>query len=175
MISGSKNKTGVYIILALVVGVLVGWFGFRNVAGVQSLKIPFPFTTDVSGYTSLACESLMSAGIVGSHTDYLTNGIEGEVRKGTDKLAVNVKGDGTLAFLTQASVEAGVAEGDLWTVLRDTSESLIAMHLSDGVFSSQVNVFALNKETGLAVWSKTSPDFLTFGSPRGDVFYLQCL
>ncbi len=80
-----------------------------------------------------------------------------------------------MSFLTRASVEAGFAEGDLWTVLRDTPEALVAMHLFDGLFSSQVNVFALNKETGLAIWSKASPDFLTFGSPRGNVFYLQCL
>ena len=107
MITESKNKTGVYIILALVVGVLIGVFGLGSVGNVQSLKIPFPFTIDVVGRTSLACESLKSAGIVGSPEEYLTNGIEGEVRKGTDKLAVNIKGDGTMSFLTRALVRAG--------------------------------------------------------------------
>ena len=168
-----KNKTGVYIIVALIVGVLVGVFGFGSVGNVQSLKIPFPPTIGVHGQTSLSCESLMSAGIVGSPEEYLTNGIEGEVRKGTDKLAVNIKGDGTMSFLTRASVEAGVAEGDSWSVLRDTSEDLVALHYDD--FFGSVNVFALNKETGLAIWSKTRPDFLTYGSPTGAVIYLQCL
>lgn len=173
MISESKNKMWVYIILALVVGGLAGVFGLGNVVGVKSLKIPFPYTIGVLGQTSLSCESLMSARIIGSPVEYLTDGIEGEVRKGTDKLAINIKGDGTISFLTQASVGAGVAEGDLWSVLRDTSEDLVAL-LYDDVRGS-VNVFALNKETGLAVWSKTRPDFLTFGSPYGSVLYLQCL
>jgi len=122
-----RNNITIIIVTALVVGSAVYWWSSRGLSGENKLRIPFPFTTSVSNQTSLSCESLMSANIIGSPVDYLTNGIEGAVKKGTDKIAVNIKDDSTLSFLTRASLEAGVSEGDLWTIMTNTDEELVAI------------------------------------------------
>ena len=56
--------------------------------------------------------------------------------------------------------------------LKNSDEELVSIFY-DQIWGS-VNVFTLNKNNGLAVWSKTRPDFLAYGSPYGSVTYLIC-
>ena len=82
------------------------------------LKINFPHTSSVISNTSFACESLMSSNIIGSSEKYLIDGIEGEVLKGTDKVAMKIQDRNTLIFSTAASIGIGIAEGDKFIILK---------------------------------------------------------
>lgn len=167
-----KNKIIIIIITALVVGSAVYWWSSRGISGENKLRVAFPITRDVSQQTSFVCESLVSADIIGSPVDYLTDGVEGTVSKGTDKIAVNIKDEDTLSFLTRAALEAGVSEGELFAIMKNTDEELVAILYDQ--FRVSVNVFALNKKNGLAVWSKARPNFLGYESPSGSIIYLIC-
>lgn len=162
------------IITTIIVVALTGMIVYLVLEGSKEMKmkIDYPLVWDVSGQTSFSCESLMSAGIIGSPKDYLTNGVEGEVKKGTDKVAIKIKDEKTLSFITGAAVEAGVAEGDPFVILRNTDYDLVAIYY-DEIWGS-LNTFSLNKRNGLAVWSKTKPEFIGYESPSGDVIYLIC-
>ncbi len=168
-----KDKLSIIVVTALVVGSATYWLLSGDMTGSGKLRLPFPITMDVSSQTSFSCKSLMSADIIGSPVDYLTDGIEGSINKGTDKIAVNIKDDGTLSFLTRASLEVGVSEGDIFAIMKNTEKELVAIFYED--FFGSTNVFSLNKENGLAIWSKARPSFLTYESPTGSIMYLSCI
>lgn len=160
------------IILALAI-VALAIIGYLLVGGKSNLfKIPFPLTYSVADSTSFACEALISAYIIGSEVEYLTNGIEGMVEKGTDTVAMKVKDAQTLEFLTRASLEIGVTEGSQFSILQNNLEKLIAVYVDD----KGVDTVVLNKKNGLAVWTKADSDFLgsLYGAPRGQVIYFAC-
>ena len=138
----------------------------------KKLKIDYPYTQNVSNNTSFSCTSLMSAYITGSSLEYLGNEIEGTLSKGTDKIAISIKDKQNLSFLTAASVEAGTSEGDLWKILKNDNKELVAI-LYDPIFGS-INTLTLNKESGLAVWSKTRPTFITYDA-YGSIIYMRCI
>lgn len=159
-------------ILGLAGLIVLSWYFFQNNdVSKNTLKIPFPYTLSVQQETTFACEGLISAGIVGSSEEYLTNGIEGSVEKGTDKIAMEIKNDQFLTLLTSASVEAGITEGDEMAIIQNTSEKLMAVWFNEDVISTVV----LNKKNGLGIWSKSNPDFLVYEAPYGSVIYLKCL
>lgn len=168
----SKQKGKKWIVVLVVVAVIVaGYFYFQGDNPVtNSVKVPFPYTFSVAGNTSFACESLVSADIIGSPEEYLTNGIEGSVQKGTDKIAMNIKDAETLNFLTGASVQAGTSEGDNFAIVQNDNQKLMAVWFNENVISTVV----LNKTNGLAVWLKGNPDFITYGAPYGSVIYMIC-
>lgn len=168
-----NNKITIIVITALIVGTAVYWWSGVGFTGENKIRLPFPATINVSKQTTFSCESLLSANIIGSPVDYLTDGVEGTIRKGTDKIALNIIDENTLSFLTRASLEAGVSEGDHFVIINNTDEELVAILYND--FNSSVNIFTLNKTNGLAVWSKTRPNFLTYDSPTGSIIYLSCI
>ena len=164
-----ENWFKIVIVLVLIGG---GYFYFqRENTNPNILKVPFPYTFNVAGNTSFACESLMSADIIGSPEEYLTDGIEGSIQKGTDTVAMNIKDPQTLNFLTGASVRAGVSEGDNFAIVQNDDQKLMAVWFNENVISSVV----LNKSNGLAIWLKGNPDFILYGAPHGSVIYLKCL
>ena len=166
----SKVKKG--LITLVVIVILVGGYFFLQGDNpvTNTVKVPFPYTFSVAGNTSFACESLVSADIIGSPEEYLTNGIEGSVQKGTDKVAMNIKDAQTLSFLTGASIGIGTTEGDNFAIVQNDSKKLMAVWFNENVISTVV----LNKANGLAVWLKGNPDFPTYGSPHGSVIYMVC-
>lgn len=143
-----------------------------NILSPKKLRIGYPYIQNVSKNTEFACASLMSADIIASSVDYLTNGVEGTLNKGTDKIAINIKDKQTISFLTARSVEAGTSEGDLWTILKNDEKELVAIS-HDPIFGS-VNTLALNKENGLAIWSKIRPTFITYDA-YGSLIYMRCI
>ena len=112
----------------------------------------------------------MSADIIGSPEEYLTNGIEGSLRKGTDKIAMNIKDEKTLNFLTGASMQAGTSEGDNFAIIQNNHQKLMAVWSNENVISTVV----LNKANGLGVWLKGNPDIFTYSAPHGSVIYMIC-
>lgn len=151
---------------------VIGLIYLINVAGDKKIKISYPYTQNLSQAVEFACTSLMSADIIGTPIDYLTNGIEGTLSRGTDKIAISIKDSKTLTFITAAAVGAGASEGDLWTILKNNDKALVAI-LYDAEFGS-LNALALNKENGLAVWSKTRPTFILYDA-YGAIIYMRCI
>ena len=162
---------GILIVVLVIVAAALGYFYFQGEnAATTTIKVPFPYTFDVAGNTSFACESLVSADIIGSPEEYLTNGIEGSVRKGTDRIAMNIKDEKTLNFLTGASVQIGTSEGDNFSIIQNNDQKLMAVWFNENVISTVI----LNKENGLGVWLKGDPDFFTYSAPHGSVMYMVC-
>jgi len=153
---------------ALMVGGYMLLNSNENSQSVASLKVPVPYAQNVAGNTSFACKSLMSANVVG---DSIEDVVNGEVAEGTDKVAMTIKDEKTLTFMTGASIEIGVTEGDDFAIVQNTNQQLMAVWFNENVVSSVV----LNKKNGLAVWTKGNPDFITLGVPVGLVVYLSCI
>lgn len=169
-----KNKNKInksLVILIITIIVIGGYFYFqKDSGGGASLKMSFPYTLSVANNTSFACESLLSANIIGSPEEYLTNGIKGDVVIGTDKVAMNIKDAKTLSFLTGASLGLGFSEGDNFAIVENSTKKLMAVSFNENFISTVV----LNKKNGLAVWLKGVPDFPTYGAPLGSVIYMVC-
>lgn len=164
------NKVNKLLITLIIVATIIyGYFYFTK-DGDKKLKISFPYTRSVASNNSFACESLLSSDIVGGPTENLINGIEGEIKKGTDKVSLTIKNAQTLTFLSGASFNAGETEGIGFTILRNDNKELIAIMYND----TSINSVALNKVTGLAIWLKGTADYLTYGAPNGMVIYMVC-
>lgn len=166
----SQVNKGLIILVIAIVAIGGYFYSQKGGGGSTSMKVPFPYTFSVVNNTSFACESLLSANIIGSPEEYLTNGIEGDVVKGTDKVAMNIKNAQTLNFLTGASVGIGTSEGDNFAIVVNNAQKLMAVWFNENVISTVV----LNKTNGLAVWLKGNPDFPTYGAPHGSVIYMVC-
>jgi len=122
---------------------------------------------DVSENTSFSCKSLAYAGLFGVNQD---EKLEGEMHEGSDQIAMNIKDDKTLTFLTSTSLKAGVAEGDDFLILENNKEKLLAIW--HGTF--HISTITINKKSGFAVWLKGSPDFIGSDIPSGQIIYLSC-
>jgi len=155
-----------YFIVSAIIFVAAGYY---YISKNKNLKIPFPYTFSVANNTSFACESVMYSGIFGNSAKYLIGGIEGEVSKGTDKVAMSIKDSKTLTFITGASVGIGMTEGDNFIILQNTEERLFAVWFNDNAISNIV----LNKKNGLAIWLKGSQSPF-YDAPNGQIIYLIC-
>lgn len=91
-------------------------------------------------------------------------------KEGTDQLAITIEGE-TMQFNTRASLEAGMARGAMFSILRNDEEAMISAYLEPSGFS--MNTFSLNKATGHAVWTKTRAAFLGQGV-TSDTIHLIC-
>jgi hypothetical protein len=158
--------TSIIIILA----VIVYLYSKQSLPDNNILQVPFPLPANVTGNISFACESLMSSNIISDSSKLLAEGIEGQLSKGTDKIAMNIKGPSILNFITGASVQAGISEGDNFTILENNEEKLLAVWANENVISTIV----LNKQNGLAIWLKGTPNFPLYEAPSGQIIYLIC-
>jgi hypothetical protein len=119
----------------------------------------------------MSCEALLFSAIHGEEKGRL----KGMVAKGTDNLSIEMKDNKTLLMMTVASVKAGITEPRTFAILKNTEKELTAISYEEPLLKGQtVNVFILNKETGLAIWSKNSTSFFTSKVPDAQIMYLKC-
>lgn len=168
----TKHKINKDLVVLIIAIIAIGGYFYsqKGGGGSTSMKVLFPYTFSVANNTSFACEALLSTNIIGSPKEYLTNGIKGDVEKGTDKVAMNIKDAKTLNFLTGASVGIGISEGDNFAIIENSAQKLMAVWFNENFISTVV----LNKTNGLAVWLKGTPDFPGYGAPQGTVIYMVC-
>ncbi|MDP3882533.1 MAG: hypothetical protein Q8Q48_00560 [Candidatus Staskawiczbacteria bacterium] len=167
----NSKKKWIFAISAILVVGLGGYFYFSGSNPITNrMKVPFPYVNSVANNTYFACESLLSSSIIGSPEEYLTNGIEGSVDKGTDKVAMSIKDEQTLTLQTGANVSAGFTEGDNFTIVQNDKNKLMAVWLNENAIST----IALNKDNGLAVWLKGNPNFIIYDAPHGSIIYMVC-
>jgi len=163
-----KVKDGVLILFFAVV--LVGGYFITQGGTVAKVKIPWPYTLSVENSTSFACKALVSASVIGSPEESLTNGIEGSVENGTDEFSMSIQNEETLVFLTRASLNIGVTQGTNFTILQNDKEKLHA------VFAdwNGLDAIILNKKTGLGLWSHNYLNYPLYNAPSGQVVYMIC-
>jgi len=109
--------------------------------------------------------------------------VEAVSGEGADKLAIKIK-DKTISFITQASVKAGIAEPSEFSIIRNDKNALLGIFLDDAKFpndtrnSFSVETFLLNKQSGLAIWNKsTSRGNIWLGDrpiPENQSYFLLC-
>jgi len=158
------------IIAALLVG-----FIFGGAVGYYSKQSNYKYYYPPSSYSDprltsgLSCESIISSSLLVNKQEE-NKTIQGNIEKGTDKIAVKLNGD-KLSFLTQAAVGAGVAEAPGLQVIQNTSKYLVAY----GEFPfGGMDTFVLNRETGKAIWSKTQPNYLVANDVENQSFLFNC-
>jgi hypothetical protein len=141
-------------------------------------------TSSTSGQTSWACEGIGATSISEEADSAIQNlpkkggstqgtrKLEGELSDGRDKLAVQVEGQ-TLKFMTQAAVGTGVAEASQFAITWN-DESVLTAVVSDGPPGHATDSFVLNKKSGFAVWTQSSPTLIISKVPYTQTVYLLC-
>lgn len=136
----------------------------------KTIKIKYPSTNNVSALSSLSCNAVMYAGIWGE-----LDGIEGQIEEAKDILAIKIKDDETMLLITKASVEVGIAEPAEFQIVKNDKEVLLAVEYHESALGSpSLGTFILNKETGLAIWTRNEPTYMLLGKPVTQSHYLIC-
>jgi hypothetical protein len=164
-----KNKIWIVLIIVLAI-TAVSYFVYKPVGGGGKYKISFPFTQSVASNSTFACEALIDSSVIGSPVEYLTNGIEATIGKGTNKVSLQIKDEKTLSFLSGASFNAGVVGGVDFSIVKNDDKELVAAMWN----GTSMNTLVLNKKNGLAIWSKSRSDFLNYNAPSSNLSYLIC-
>lgn len=153
---------------------IVGLGGYFFESGINpftnTVKVPFPYVTNVASRTSFACETLLSSSIVGNSAEYSTNGIEASVKKGTGNAAIAIKDEKTLVLQTATSVSLGSTEGSEFQIIHNGENKLMAVWFNENAISTIV----LNKDNGLTVWLKGYPQFAMDDAPFASLNYMAC-
>jgi len=135
----------------------------------RELRFPLPRLSPVVNPSQTRCEAVVSTGLYANTIG--EKGILAQLARGTDKISIEVDGD-VLYFLTGAGFNLGGAKGAKFQVLHNSEQQILAITSEGG---KTVDVFTLNKKTGLAVWTKTRfLDFMSGGNPSAQSFYLMC-
>ena len=121
---------------------------------VGSLTVAFPPVRSVAGKRAFTCLSLMETDLTASADTSLTDGIEGKVTAGKNGASLSIN-DSTLTFLSDAAAKSGETEGASFKIIRNDRAELVA-YFFDGISMSS---FVLNKDNGLAIWSKIRSTF----------------
>ena len=135
---------------------------------------------------SLACEALLSTSIARAQptvadalelsvagVEKLPKRLEAKSTAGTGKIAVQIK-EQVLRFITTASLDAGETSAAEFQILKNTPEWLYAVALHEGLNGDTLSSFVLNKELGLAIWTKSRPMFFMVAQPDTQSHYLRC-
>jgi len=155
------------LIILLIIGSITL---YKLFSAETKVKVAFPYSESVANNTSFACQSLIDSSATGSKEESLTNGIEYEVRKGTNKASIKIKDDKTITFLSGASFDTGESGGVDFQIIKNDSKELVAALWND----NSMNSIVINKDNGLAVWSKIRSEFPGYGAPTSDSSYMSC-
>ena len=135
----------------------------------RELRFPLPRLSPLVNPRQARCEAVVSTGLYANTIG--EKRILAELARGTDKISIQVDGD-VLYFLTRAGFNLGEATGAKFQVLQNSEEQIQAISSEGG---NTVDVFTLNKKTGLAIWTKArSIDLFSGGNPSAQSFYLMC-
>lgn len=143
-----------------------------SLAADKELNFPLPNLSPLITHDQCRCEAIVSAGLYANTIQ--NKGISGELSKGTDKISVRIKGN-ILHFLSGASFETGEANAAQFQIIHNSDEQVSGILTQKTAFGLTVDIFTLNKKTGMAVWTKTrSSDLLAGGNPSAQSLYLKC-
>jgi hypothetical protein len=135
-----------------------------------TLAVAFPPVRSVAGKRAFTCLSLMETDLTASADRSLADGIEGKVTPGKNGVFLSITNDSTLTFLSDAAAKSGETDGAKFKIISDDRAELVA-YFFDGVCLSS---FVLNRDTGLAIWSKIRSTFPVYDAPTESSSYLVC-
>lgn len=169
-LKNTLKKVIPYLLLMFLSGALVYFF-------IPAKATITTFKWNVQKTTQLSCSVKMGTTLF---PDLNWKGKNFETVKGKlftkdgTKIAIEI-GEKTIKFLTATSVEVGVTEPAELVILRSDEKTLVAIDPEvDIAIDPGVNTFVLNKESGLAVWTKAKPAFLSFPLPQAQAYFLEC-
>lgn len=163
------------ILATIFISTLVGLGVYFYKPKEAEIKLDFPYTTAVNPSNGLSCEVMVGSMIYGSNRS--DKGIQASLFKGTDQIAIELDDKNKFKFISKASLDAGQASSsENWKVLQNNKNFLIASlsKFSDVPFDNYADLFYLNKENGMAVWTKTRAVFLGTSTPETQSFILKC-
>jgi len=160
-----------YILVTLIISILVG-FGVYYYKPTQTYTT-IPFSTKILNTHSISCEAILSSYIWGANTIREEGKIKASVSKGTDKIAIEMDDD-RLYFLSSASQQTGTARGVEWNIVKNTDKKTVAILFNSENTFPNYNLFILNKETGIAIWTKSREDYIASDNPDTQSYYLIC-
>jgi hypothetical protein len=164
-----RRKIHIYIIVIPLIFVNTS---ILSLAADKELKFPLPNLSPLITNEQCRCEAIVGAGLYGSTIQ--NKGILGQLSKGTDKISIRIEGN-ILHFLSGASFEIGEAKAAQFKIISGSDEEVTAILPQETALGYTVDIFTLNKKTGLAVWTKTrSYDAWSGGAPSAQSFYLRC-
>lgn len=163
------------ILVTVFISFLVGLGVYLYKPKEAEIKLDFPYTTAVNPGIGLSCEAMVGSMMYGSNV--VNKGINASLFKGTDQVAIELDSKNNFKFITQASLKAGQASSsENWKVLQNNKNFLIATlsKFSDVPIHNYVDLFYLNKENGIAVWTKTRAVYLGSSTPEAQSYILEC-
>ena len=137
---------------------------------IKTIRVPYPnvyFSKEAKISKSYYCTGLVSSTIEALKKDIVSekSGVVGTVSIPSDEVSIEIE-DKKLFVLSKASFKQGVTRGTPFDIISDDGNKLLATFNTDGVFSGQVvNIFALNRENGIAIWTRTRLDGFITGNP----------
>lgn len=131
--------------------------------------VAFPPTQAVGSKRVLTCLSRMETDLTASRDATLVNGIEGKVSSGQNGVSLSITNDSTVEFLSDAGAKAGGGSATFQIVRNDAAQ--LAAYFFDGQSMSSL---VLNKDNGLAIWSKIRSTFPIYDAPTGSSSFLVC-
>jgi len=156
----------IFVLLILVNNSMVSF------AAGKELKFPVPTLSPLINQDQCKCEAIVSAVLYANTIQ--NKGIYGQLFEGTDKVSIRIEGN-ILHFLSGASFETGEAKAAQFKILHKSNEQVLGVLTQETPLGYTVDIFTLNKNNGMAVWTKTrSSDLLSGGTPSGQSFYLKC-
>ncbi len=166
------DKIQKFVLVSLViVGSMIIWNNSKS----KSINLPYPYIYASQGSNArYYCEALLGTFIhsPSKNLGLIKKGIHAEVFKATDKISIKIEGNKML-FLTYASFEAGdTANENPYNIIYNDAHKILAI---DQIESNLiVSIFTLNKDTGIANWSKIKPNGLFTGNPDSQSYCLKC-
>jgi hypothetical protein len=154
-------------------GVSLLFFYNCSLTADKELNFPLPELSPLMTPNQCHCEAIVSAGLYAD--TLLKKQIWSTLYKGTDKVSIQIEGD-TLYFLSGASFGIGEAKPAQFKIVNQPQEQVVAIRSQEMIDGYTIDIFTLNKKTGLAVWTKTrSNDAISGGTPSTQSSYLKCM
>jgi len=127
---------------------------------------------DVSQSTTLGCEEIISSSIEPPNKINNDLTVTGKLRKGQQNLSVSFENE-KVKLITGTSVKIGNTDTVDYTIVKNDQDKLLSINLDK--INESLHIFALNKKSGLAIWSKTDANYFIANNPVQDSYYLQCI
>lgn len=167
---GIKRTLLLVVITALISGGLVYFFKPN-----KTVITTYPW--DLKDGKQFSCSTKMGATFFprANYDDKSAETVDGNLfTNDKTKMAIEIDGK-TLKMLTATSVEIGTTEPAKLVIIRENDKELIAVDPETGIAIDQgVGTFILNKKSGLAVWTKSKPAFISTALPEVQAYYMEC-
>ena len=167
---GKEENYEKYFFLILLIIVFIN---NESLAKEKKFKYQFPKVNKILIPPMFKCKSIVYS-YVGVTQNWKANKkeITSEIGDGTDELSIQIEGD-ALYLMTAASFRVRFSRPAKYNIIKNTDKKIIAVYFD--MTESSIDIFAINKDTGLAVWSRTSScNILYWDNPSTDWNYLLC-